>query len=113
MRAASPIVRLIVFLLTSALVQSLAVAQQPDSGYSFSGGDGSSFGKAIVVHAASESVGVRAEYAWIYGHWPGASRGKQELLMNGGRSYDSLTFTDASGQLHTLYFDITEFFGKL
>jgi hypothetical protein len=93
-------------------VVAAADEPQPDVGYSFGGGDGSTVSDAIVVHAKTEGVGIRAEYAWVRDHWPGAHRNKQALVMNGGRSYDALTTTDASGQVHTLYFEITEFFGK-
>jgi hypothetical protein len=74
--------------------------------------DGSSIGNAIVIDAAGEQDGVRAEYQWIADHYPGYARGKQALVDSGGRMYDELDFTTASGEHRQVYFDITGFFGK-
>jgi hypothetical protein len=100
-------------LLLAGPAPSFGADPQPEAGYSFSGGDGSSPEKAVIVHARSESVGIRAEYEWIRQHWPGSRRGKQALLGKNNRFYDSLTITDSAGQERTVYFDITEYFGKL
>jgi hypothetical protein len=95
------------------LPPSTAAAQTPAVNFTYSGGDGSSLGEAIIVHAPTEPVGIRAERAWIKDHWPGAPGGDRALNVHDGRRYDCLTITDTSGQKHTPYFDITEFFGKL
>jgi hypothetical protein len=100
-------------LLLAGPAPSFGANPRQDAGYSFSGGDGSSPETAVIVHARSESVGVRAEYEWIREHWPGSRRGKQALLGKNNRFYDSLTITDSAGQVRTVYFDITEYFGKL
>ena len=65
------------------------------------------------VAASAETVGVHAEYAWIKEHWPGSRRARQGLVPKNNRLYDALTITDSAGQERTLYFDITEYFGKL
>jgi hypothetical protein len=100
-------------LLLAGAVPSPGDEPQPQTGYSFSGGDGSSPETAVVVHARSESLGIRAEYEWLAEHWPGSRRGKQTLLGKNNRFYDSLTITDSSGRERTVFFDITEYFGKL
>jgi hypothetical protein len=94
---------------------SVAAADPPpqSANFTYAGGDGSSLHEAVVIHARTEPDGIRAERAWIKEHWSGARPGVQALMMNDGRRYDSLTIIDASGKKHTLYFDITEFFGKL
>lgn len=75
------------------------------------GGDGSSFEKAILVQGATEATGVPAEYAYLRKHYPGYVFTKQSLLNHKDRLYDALDFT-WEGKRYTVYFDITEFFGK-
>jgi len=75
--------------------------------------DGSSYDRAIVIQASNEFDGIAQEYRWIEKHYPGYKRGSQALAGDKGRAFDILTFTDAKGDSHTLYFDITSFFGKL
>ena len=82
------------------------------SGVTFGGGDGSSFARAIVVHARGELSGVPAEYAYIRARYPGYRFIMQQLVFHGRRSYDLMTFKSADGKKHLLYFDITEYFGK-
>lgn len=82
-------------------------------GVHFAGGDGSSQEKAVVVLGANESSGVQAEYLWLAAHFPGYQRGQQGLIQGqGGKSYDVLDFTTADGAKRTIYFDITDYFGK-
>jgi len=78
----------------------------------FAGGDGSSFEKAIVVKGANEETGVKAEYAYLAQHFPGYRFSKQSLVQRVGRAYDVLEFSTPDGP-HTIYFDITDFLGKL
>jgi len=79
---------------------------------SYTGGDGSSFEKAVVIHGANELTGVDAEYDYLAQHYPGYHRGKQSLSFHGKRHFDVLEFTTAGGKKRTIHFDITEFFGK-
>lgn len=75
------------------------------------GGDGSSFEKAILVQGATDATGVPAEYEYLRKHYPGYVFAKQSLLNYKDRLYDALDFT-WEGKRCTVYFDITEFFGK-
>jgi hypothetical protein len=75
-------------------------------------GDGTSFEKAIVVKAKSETEGVSAEYAWLKDHYPGYTRKGQGLSFDKGKSYDILRITTADGVEKAVYFDISGFFGK-
>jgi hypothetical protein len=78
------------------------------------GGDGTSMATAVVIDAANEADGVAAEYAWLREHFPGAHGVNQSLLTPaGGRIYDALEFTARDGTKHTVYFDISRFFGKM
>ena len=113
MHTASRIALAVLFATSAVSLQLIAADPPQDAGYSFSGGDGSTLNGAVIVHARDEAVGIRAEYAWIKEHWPGSQRGKQGLITKNNKLYDALTITDTAGQERTLYFDITEYFGKL
>lgn len=88
------------------------IARAAPQKISYTGGDGSSFEKAVVIHGANEMTGVDAEYDYIAQHYPGYHRGKQSLNSHGKRRFDVLEFTTGDGKKMTIYFDITEFFGK-
>lgn len=88
--------------------RSVAVA----SSIRYSGGDGLTLKKSIVIAGANgTSEGEAAELAWIGEHHPGAvfqSRGR----ITGPPHYDVVTVRLASGALLDLHFDISGFFGK-
>lgn len=81
-------------------------------GVSYAGGDGSSIGQAVIIKGATEQTGVHAEYEWIAQRYPGYRKGRQSLRESGGKHYDVLEFTTASGEEKRVYFDITDFYGK-
>ena len=78
----------------------------------YSGGDGLTLKKSIVIAgAASTSEGEAAELDWIREHHQGAifqSRGR----ITGPPHYDVVTVKLANGALMDLHFDISGFFGK-
>lgn len=74
--------------------------------------DGSSFEKAIVIDKKKEVEGVAAEYAWLKQNYPGYSMVKQSLSNKGKKQYDVLVIKTKEGEEKTIYFDITNFFGK-
>jgi len=78
----------------------------------FSGGDGSSAKAAIVIHAKNETAGISAEHRWVEEHLGGGTFQDQELIVSGGRSYDRIEIITADGSSHTIYFDISAYFGK-
>ena len=89
-------------------------ASKPIAGVSFAGGDGSSIEKAIIIKAPSEFVGVRGEYDWIKKNRPGWQLEEQKTVhTRDNRMYDKMNFRTPDRQRTTLYFDITDFFGKL
>ena len=88
--------------------QAQAAAAAPTIRYS--GGDGLTLKKAIVVTgAANVSEGLAAEQEWIRIHYPDAvveSKGR----VIGPPHYDVITLKLAGGSLVDLHFDITGFF---
>ncbi len=79
----------------------------------YEGGDGSSIEKAVIIKNAKNTMeGVRAESDWIAKVHPGWKKGNQALISHNGRHYDRIQYTTPSGETKTIYFDITEFFGK-
>lgn len=79
----------------------------------FSGGDGSDQGKAVLIHAVSEAQGIRAEHRWVNEHLPGGKFAQQSLVVAAGRKFDQIDVLTPDGVTHQVYFDISEFFGKL
>lgn len=77
----------------------------------YSGGDGSSWEKAILIKGATELTGVDAEYAYLAKYFPGYVMQKQSLENHKGRAYDVLRFRMKNGE-KVIYFDVTEFLGK-
>jgi hypothetical protein len=82
----------------------------------FTGGDGSSMEKAIVIEGAlNESEGVGTEYDYLdllFGpQGSGWQLEQQSLLSDKGRYYDEMAIVHGGVQA-TYYFDITAFFGK-
>ena len=81
----------------------------------FSGGDGSSYEKAIIVKAKNSSEGIGAEYKYLdqkYGR-----RGidwqmiQQYLSYNNKKPFDILKIK-YKGKVLNIYFEISSFFGK-
>jgi hypothetical protein len=72
---------------------------------------GSSFETAIVVPAKSEPAVVKYEYDYIRTHYPRSRVSSQALTTHRGKPYDIMNFTTADGKRHTLYFDISRYFG--
>jgi hypothetical protein len=70
-----------------------------------------------IVGAHGEADGTAAEYeylAMIYGPRGTAWKMDEQALLGGaGKKYDSLAITLASGATVTVYFDITDYFGKM
>jgi len=78
----------------------------------YAGGDGSSVAKAVVILGATEESGVLAEYRWLDARFPGWKGGDQSLLNQDKKVYDVMNFTLPDGSRHSIFFDITDYFGK-
>jgi hypothetical protein len=80
---------------------------------SYGGGDGSSCEARVRIHGASDGeAGVAAEYAWLKQKYPGAQVERQALGQCGQVPADVLMIRTADGKETSVYFDISEFFGK-
>ena len=75
--------------------------------------DGLSFETAIVITEKSETKGVTAEYNWIKEQYTGYVIKGQSLQTHDKKPYDVITITFPDKRDLPLYFDISNFFGKL
>lgn len=73
---------------------------------------GSSFENAIVIEEKTETQGVSAEYKWLAKNYPGYKSESQALLYNNSRPYDKINIKTADGKHISVYFDISNYFGK-
>ena len=83
----------------------------------YSGGDGSSKEKAIIITGAANSMeGIAAEYQYLADKYGARGTGwnleMQSLMQDKGKSYDLMRILLKDGTKIDLFFDITEFFGK-
>lgn len=87
----------------------------PGTSIRFEGGDGSSMHAAVVIKGAKgEQDGTAAEYKYLDLLLPDTSHTvrSQALLEDGGRSFDRLDVELGGGKSMTVFFDITDYFGK-
>lgn len=77
-----------------------------------SGHDGASKSTAIVIQADNEMDGVNYEYIWLALHHPTDMVVMQSLVTEGERAYDVIELQSSFGEMQTVYFDITSFYGK-
>jgi hypothetical protein len=73
---------------------------------------GLSCNSAIVINATNEQDGIAQEKAWIKDNYPGAKEVKQSLTTCNDKPADQLDLETANGRSVSLYFDISNFFGK-
>jgi hypothetical protein len=77
-------------------------------------GEGTSIEKPIVIKGAHDSIsGVALEYGVLNGLYPDAKVKNQQLHRQGGRSYDLMVLQSRDGREFRVFFDITDFMGKL
>lgn len=79
----------------------------------YSGGNGSSKEKAIIILANSEYEGVSAEWDYLqdkFGNWDLVD---QTFIEDGNRKYDIMKITYHLGpKRKEVWFDITDFYGR-
>lgn len=105
-----------IIVLAAVLVACRSGPGAPDhttGGTRYSGGDGTTLERAVIVPGASEQTSIDAEYAWLHQHVPGGKVTRQELITQGGRAYDKLDVTLPEGNGKSFYFDISGGYGKL
>ncbi len=74
--------------------------------------DGSSYTKAIIIKEKTETEGIKAEYVWLKQHYPGFQLKQQSLSNYKDKSYDVMDIVTSDGEKKSVYFDISNFFGK-
>ena len=74
--------------------------------------DGATTETAIVVQASNEFEGVDAEYGYLQDHYPGWQHEQQSLIQENGKVYDRIEIVGPDGIRKSIYFDITDWFGK-
>lgn len=102
------------------LVLAVACTSVPDKAAAPSGSPaaaaseaaGTSCDNAIVIHASGEGAGIKAENEWIRAHFGPFTKGPQSLLVCNKKHVDKIDFTTADGKTHSVFFDISEWFGK-
>ncbi len=75
--------------------------------------DGTSFENAIIMKEKSENEGVKAEYTWLRANYPGYKLKQQGLNFHKEKAYDVLDILTTEGKEKSIYFDISNFYGKL
>lgn len=79
----------------------------------YRGGDGSSMEQAVIIRAPNHVAGIDAEYYWARKNHPTWSQRTQALVAgDDGKQYDIIDYITPEGKTITIYFDITDFFGK-
>ena len=75
--------------------------------------DGLSYASAIVITETSETKGVHAEYAWIKAHYSDYTIKGQSLNYHDKKPFDIINIQLSDNTERKLYFDISNFYGKL
>lgn len=103
--------------LSQGEIQSIYLFISGDSdGSSYSGGDGASADKAVVINCTASSKGISAEYAYLEQHFGRRDQDwtltSQMQLNSDGKNLDALEIRFPSGETRTIYFDISQFYGR-
>ena len=69
-------------------------------------GPGSSYRKAIPIHSADYTSGVKSEYGYLAAHFPGAKPVNHGREYYTKRTYDVITFVTPDGERRALYFEL-------
>jgi hypothetical protein len=89
-----------------------AMLPTPEPHIRFTGGNGSSCRRAVVIAGAHhETEGVRAERWWVFTKQAGSRIVSQDLSQKDGRQFETIRILTADGSSKTVCFDITSFFG--
>ena len=79
----------------------------------YTGGDGSSCERAVIVNVRGWREGVAAEYQYLKEKFPGGHPDSQGLAVGeDGRRYDVIEWIRADGNSVRVCFDINQFFGN-
>jgi len=116
MTLCSKLARLLVVcaLFSPTLVSAADIVLPPElAAIRYEGGDGGSLETAVIIkHANDDLMGTKAEYVWLRQTFPGLKLVSQQLLHEGGKTFDRMEFSTRDGSTRTIYFDISDSFGK-
>jgi len=95
-----------------------APGQAANPKITFKGGPGDTPETAVVILGASDSIaGIAAEYSYLEKKFGRQNLAwqlrRQSILNHKGKVYDRMDLDMQDGSQKTLFFDISEFFGKL
>jgi|GEM_PF-6453746 len=77
-------------------------------------GEGTSIEKPIVIKGAPDNMaGVALERGILRGLYPTARVVDQQLIQQGGRSYDLMVLQFQDGRELRVFFDVTDFLGRM
>jgi len=107
-----------IFILLTLVISGVQAQDNGPGGFTFSGGPGDSMETAVIIKGArNSSDGVQAEYYYLekkFGRqnvdW---KLDRQRLMGKEGKKFDMMMIILKDGAKKNVYFDITEFFGKL
>jgi hypothetical protein len=74
--------------------------------------EGESLEAAVLVPAGNEEEGIAFENEWIYSHYGRFRKRSGGLASLAGRRFDVVKVELSDHTERTLYFDITDFFGR-
>ena len=89
-----------------------AIRTQAKRVVKISGGDGFSMSNAIIISDCNDPEGVLQEYIELRKRFGQYKKIRRRLLEDNNRKYDVFEL-DINGEKVEVYFDITNFFGKL
>jgi len=75
--------------------------------------NGSCYAKAIVIKSRHQADGLAAVYTWVSNVFPGNEIVRQSVVENNQRPYNILSIRTEYGDSRDVYFDISDFYGKL
>ena len=110
-------IALIIAIIVAVVCLIYVLAGRKRRGIIFEGGPGDVIERAVIIRGApNEALGVEAEYRYLarkFGRpgvdWELVGQG---LLDRGRHKYDEMHIKLAGGTQRTIFFDITQFFGK-
>jgi len=108
------------YLILLCFIISCSTTKNSTSGFETNGNneevifkEGTSYDNPVVIKEKSESTGVSAEYAWLRKRYPGCRTVNQTLTFQNKKPYDIIKIITNEGKEVSVYFDISNFYGKL
>lgn len=74
---------------------------------------GTSIETAVIIHSDDTRKGIHAENEWLQKYYPNYQKIGQQLVQNKNGIYDKITIVSSNGIQKEIYFEISQFFGKI